>query len=136
MLFDKDIFCMIIVFPLFYYCSLDDTIGDYYYFNINSGETQWAHPLDEIYKQKVILARQEFEQVENNDAKAGPPNPNESGGQEINTKDQDVTEVSEDLDDNTSAEILSNLAKTAKEIDVPDPLATSSPMKLVRIEGL
>ena len=39
------------------FCSLDDTIGDYYYFNVNSGETQWAHPLDEIYRQKVILAR-------------------------------------------------------------------------------
>jgi len=37
---------------------LDDTIGDYYYFNTNSGETQWAHPLDEIYRQKVIVARE------------------------------------------------------------------------------
>ena len=31
----------------------------------------------------------------------------------------------------TSAKILSNLAKT-KKIDVPDPFATFSPMKLVR----
>ena len=37
---------------------MDDTIGDYYYFNTNSGETQWAHPLDEIYRQKVIVARE------------------------------------------------------------------------------
>ena len=37
---------------------MDDTIGDYYYFNVNSGETQWAHPLDEIYRQKVIVARE------------------------------------------------------------------------------
>ena len=38
--------------------SLDDTIGDYYYFNVENGETQWAHPLDEIYRQKVKLARE------------------------------------------------------------------------------
>ena len=46
-------------------CSLDDTIGDYYYFNVDTGETQWAHPLDEIYRQKVILARNAFTEKQN-----------------------------------------------------------------------
>ena len=41
-------------------CSWDETIGDYYYFNSDTGSTQWAHPLDEIYKQKVTLAREQF----------------------------------------------------------------------------
>ena len=55
----------------FLFSSLDDTIGDYYYFNVNTGETQWAHPLDEIYKQKVIVARQQFD--------AGADHPEDQG---------------------------------------------------------
>ena len=113
------------MYTYFFNCSLDETIGDYYYFNVNSGETQWAHPLDEIYKQKVTLARQQFE-VEN-DAKVTGLNPEGRGERHENK--EDVTEVSEDLDDNTS-DILSNLAKT--KVDVPDLLSnSSSPMKLV-----
>ena len=45
-------------------CSWDETIGDYYYFNSDTGDTQWAHPLDEIYKQKVTLAREQFNNSE------------------------------------------------------------------------
>ena len=37
--------------------SLDETLGDYYYFNIETGETQWDHPLDKIFREKVIQAR-------------------------------------------------------------------------------
>ena len=37
--------------------SLDETLGDYYYFNFETGETQWSHPLDKIYCQRVIDAR-------------------------------------------------------------------------------
>ena len=47
-----------------FFCSWDETIGDYYYFNSDSGQTQWAHPLDEIYKQKVTLAREQFNNAE------------------------------------------------------------------------
>ena len=43
-----------------YNFSWDETIGDYYYFNSDTGDTQWAHPLDEIYRQKVDLAREQF----------------------------------------------------------------------------
>ena len=32
-------------------------MGDYYYFNFETGETQWSHPLDKIYCEKVIKAR-------------------------------------------------------------------------------
>ena len=32
-------------------------MGDYYYFNFETGETQWSHPLDKIYCEKVIEAR-------------------------------------------------------------------------------
>ena len=39
------------------FCSLDETLGDYYYFNFETGETQWDHPLDRVYRQKVIEAR-------------------------------------------------------------------------------
>ena len=49
---------------VFLLCSWDETIGDYYYFNSDSGQTQWAHPLDEIYKQKVTLAREQFNNAE------------------------------------------------------------------------
>ena len=38
--------------------SLDETLGDYYYFNFETGETQWNHPLDKIFCEKVIQARQ------------------------------------------------------------------------------
>ena len=37
--------------------SLDETLGDYYYFNFETGETQWNHPLDKIFREKVIEAR-------------------------------------------------------------------------------
>ena len=37
--------------------SLDETLGDYYYFNFETGETQWNHPLDKIFREKVIQAR-------------------------------------------------------------------------------
>ena len=37
--------------------SLDETLGDYYYFNFETGETQWNHPLDKIFCEKVIQAR-------------------------------------------------------------------------------
>ena len=47
-----------------FFCSWDETIGDYYYFNSDTGSTQWAHPLDEIYKQKVTLAREQFNNAE------------------------------------------------------------------------
>ena len=47
-----------------FFCSWDETIGDYYYFNSDTGDTQWAHPLDEIYKQKVTLAREQFNNAE------------------------------------------------------------------------
>ena len=47
-----------------FFCSWDETIGDYYYFNSDTGSTQWAHPLDEIYKQKVTLAREQFNNTE------------------------------------------------------------------------
>ena len=50
-----------------FFCSWDETIGDYYYFNSDTGDTQWAHPLDEIYKQKVTLAREQF--TNNSEAK-------------------------------------------------------------------
>lgn len=40
------------------YFSWDETINDFYYFNIETGETQWCHPLDDLFKQKVIIARQ------------------------------------------------------------------------------
>ena len=36
---------------------MDETLGDYYYFNFETGETQWSHPLDKIYCEKVIKAR-------------------------------------------------------------------------------
>ena len=36
---------------------MDETLGDYYYFNFETGETQWNHPLDKIFREKVIEAR-------------------------------------------------------------------------------
>ena len=36
---------------------MDETLGDYYYFNFETGETQWNHPLDKIFREKVIQAR-------------------------------------------------------------------------------
>ena len=44
-----------VLFYLFF--SLDETLGDYYYFNFETGETQWSHPLDKIYCEKVIEIR-------------------------------------------------------------------------------
>ena len=37
------------------YRSVDSESGEFYYFNFATGETQWEHPLDEVYRQKVRL---------------------------------------------------------------------------------
>ena len=37
------------------YHSVDSESGEFYYFNFATGETQWEHPLDEVYRQKVRL---------------------------------------------------------------------------------
>ena len=118
----------LVLILVFFLCSLDDTIGDYYYFNVNTGETQWAHPLDEIYKQKVIVARQQFDAGADHPEDGRNPQPTTPEAAPPQNK-EDVTEASEDLEDNTSADILSNLAKS--KVVVPDPSTTSSPMKLV-----
>ena len=44
--------------------SLDEALGDYYYFNFETGETQWSHPLDDIYREKVIQTRKSFSSKE------------------------------------------------------------------------
>ena len=50
---------------IIYLCSsLDETLGDYYYFNFETGETQWSHPLDKIYCEKVIEIRTNFSKQE------------------------------------------------------------------------
>ena len=33
--------------------SVDSESGEFYYFNFATGETQWEHPLDDVYRQKV-----------------------------------------------------------------------------------
>ena len=43
-------------------CSWSEVHGDYYYFNFHTGASQWDHPLDEVYRQKVTFARQQQEQ--------------------------------------------------------------------------
>ena len=37
--------------------SYDETLAAWFYYDFSNGETQWNHPLDEFYKQKVIEAR-------------------------------------------------------------------------------
>ena len=49
-----DIHCLFNVFFLLYH-SVDSVSGEFYYFNFATGETQWEHPLDEVYRQKVRL---------------------------------------------------------------------------------
>ena len=67
----------------FFHCknSWDETIGDYYYFNSDTGDTQWAHPLDQIYKQKVSIAREQF-----NNSKENVTDSNTVGGDTNNLK--------------------------------------------------
>ena len=43
---------------------MDEALGDYYYFNFETGETQWSHPLDDIYREKVIQTRKSFSSKE------------------------------------------------------------------------
>ncbi|XP_043235768.1 pneumococcal serine-rich repeat protein-like [Amphibalanus amphitrite] len=38
--------------------------GLLYYFNFRSGETRWEHPLDAVYRQKVIVARKQAASAE------------------------------------------------------------------------
>ena len=48
----------------FHMYSLDETLGDYYYFNFETGETQWNHPLDKVYCEKIIEARKTLPKYE------------------------------------------------------------------------
>lgn len=40
--------------------SWDPNVEDYYYYNSKSGESQWKHPLDEVYRQKVVQAKMDM----------------------------------------------------------------------------
>ena len=41
----------------FLYSSYEETLSQWFYFNTSAGTTQWNHPLDDIYKDKVEEAR-------------------------------------------------------------------------------
>ena len=63
-------------------------VGDFYYFNFDTGISQWQHPLDEIYRQKVIQCRKAL----------GEENPENQRGSKT-LLDPDITEVSGDTSD-------------------------------------
>lgn len=77
-------FCVIDLF-LF---SWDETKQDFYYFNFESGQSQWEHPLDAIFLERVAEARNHKHFKE----------PKEF-------LDPDVTEISGDTSDLLSAEV-------------------------------
>ena len=39
--------------------SYDETLAAWFYYDTTNGDTQWNHPLDDIYREKVIAARAE-----------------------------------------------------------------------------
>ena len=49
-----------IYFPLLF--SYDETLASWFYYDFTNGETQWNHPLDDIFKEKVIKAREQIAQ--------------------------------------------------------------------------
>ena len=53
---------------IFFYFSFDETLASWFYYDFTNGETQWNHPLDEIYKEKVVKAREEIVQQKVNPA--------------------------------------------------------------------
>ena len=69
--------------------SFDEDVGDCYYFNFETGQTQWEHPLDEVYQQKVILAREEFTEI-SGDTSDILTNSNNSGGGADNSSTMDM----------------------------------------------
>jgi hypothetical protein len=86
-------------------CSWDETIGDYYYFNVECGETQWNHPLDQIYRQKVNLTREEFN-----------ANPDGFIANAEDHNKEDVTEVSADTSEILSVSKKEKMAEQNKPI--------------------
>ena len=44
----------------FLYISYDETLASWFYYDFTNGDTQWNHPLDEIFKEKVVKAREEI----------------------------------------------------------------------------
>ena len=44
---------------LLFLISFDETLDAWYYFNFTNGSTQWQHPLDSFFKERVKAARLE-----------------------------------------------------------------------------
>jgi hypothetical protein len=37
--------------------SFEEEVGAWYYFNFKTGETQWTHPLDTVFQERVAAER-------------------------------------------------------------------------------
>ena len=37
--------------------SYDETLAAWFYYDLSTGETQWDHPLDSVFREKVLTAR-------------------------------------------------------------------------------
>lgn len=67
--------------------SWSECHGDYYYFNFQTGDSQWEHPLDEIYRQKVTLGRHQIHGDGKNIIAAGVGNWDNSVGADVTDGD-------------------------------------------------
>ena len=120
----------IVIYFLFHYhfhshFSLDETLGDYYYFNFETGETQWNHPLDKIFREKVIEARRVHSNEggslqEKNNQEILPKNSNSATLEGVGTENLDNIDVShrneENLNSNSNQEDDQEMSLTPKKL--------------------
>ncbi|TRY71793.1 hypothetical protein TCAL_01052 [Tigriopus californicus] len=93
-------------------CSWDETKDDFYYFNFESGHSQWEHPLDAIFLEKVTEARGQKRLKDSKEF-----------------LDPDITEVSGDTSDLLSAEVnKEDQDQFNMDLNAPQKLAPLPPL--------
>ena len=100
-------------------CSFDETLDAWYYFNFKNGATQWHHPLDSVYKERVEAARKEGAKVpEGNFSETEVPTEfsEDKHGVEVERTDDKESEKSRD-ETTINAEPLSDYREVEEEAD-------------------
>ena len=111
--------------PLF--DSYDETLAAWFYYDFTNGDTQWHHPLDEIYKEKVIKAREESAKQKGDEGDVKPVNnsdteqtldiPKDIEKTHSKSKSEETTQKNEDDDINSEYKDLKVKNRQLLDVD-------------------
>ena len=74
------------------FSSYDETLAAWFYYDISTGETQWDHPLDDLYREKVEAARSSLQKSNNSETEQT----NELPRDEVTLDKKDTLEIDQD----------------------------------------